>query len=92
MAKTFQEKLLQTVTFNCQAPKRSSTHSKLTVKITKPQQHIKPHTIGKKTYNLRDRSKAEGSTDKVPTLSDSEKQQRNSKNTQHGRKNDDNKQ
>ena len=56
-------------------------------------QNVEPSTTNKisynrhKTYNLRDRSKAESSTDKVPTLSDSEKQSR--RNPQHGQKDND---
>ena len=42
-----------------------------------------------KTYSLRNKSKAESSTDKAPTLPASEKQQQNSRNPQHGQKDDD---
>ena len=96
MWKKYSKDYSREVTTDCDSllpsAKEERNHSKLTVKIMNPQQPINPHKIGKKTYNLRDRSKADGSTDKVPTLSDSEKQQQNSRNTQHGRKNDDNKQ
>ena len=51
---------------------------------------LKPYYNRQKTYNLRGRSKAENRTDKVPTLSDSEKQkQQSSRNPQHGQKYDD---
>ena len=49
--------------------------------MTNPQQQ--------KTYNLRNKSKAESSTDKVTTLPASEKQQQSSRNPQHGQKDDD---
>ena len=42
-----------------------------------------------KTYNLRNKSKAESSTDKITTLAASEKQQQRSRNPQHGQKDDD---
>ena len=38
---------------------------------------------------MRNKSKAESSTDKVPTLPASEKQQQSSRNPQHGQKDDD---
>ena len=43
-----------------------------------------------KTYNLRNKSKAESSTDKVTTLPASEKQQQSSRNPQRGQKDDNN--
>ena len=42
-----------------------------------------------KTYNLRNKSKTESSTDKIATPAASEKQQQSSRNPQHGQKDDD---
>ena len=50
----------------------------------------KPYYNGQqKTYSLRIKSKAESSTDKAPTLPVPEKQQKSSRNPQHGQKVDD---
>ena len=50
-------------------------------------QKDEPSTSHKpKTYSLRNKSKAESSTDKVPTLPALEKQQQSSRNLQHGKK------
>ena len=89
MVKTNQEKLLQTPTVIFLSAKEEHNHNKLAVKIANPQQPINSVTFDKKTYNLRDRSKAESSKEKVPTFSDSGKQQQSSRNPQHGQKDDD---
>ena len=62
---------------NSQNDKPSTTH--------KPYYHRQ-----QKSYSLRNKSKAESSTDKVPSLPASEKQQPSSRKPQHGQKDDDN--
>ena len=58
--------------------------------MSNPQQPINPITIDKKkTYKLRNKSKAESSTDKITTLPASKKQQQSSKSPQHAQKDDD---
>ena len=75
----------------------SDSHLPERQKRAQPQQNNsqkdKPSTTHKpyynrqqKTYNLRNKSKAESSTDKVPTLPASEKHQQSSRNLQHGQK------
>ena len=48
MAKTIQEKLLQTPIAICQSSKEEHNHIKLTPKMTNPQQLLNPSTIDKK--------------------------------------------
>ena len=88
MAKTIQEKVLQTPTVIRKRIIEEHSHSKLTVKmrtINNPQTFLQ----STKTYNLRDRYKAESRTDKRASLSDSEKQQQSNRHLQHGQKDDD---
>ena len=80
--------------------KVSDSHLPERQRRAQPQQNNnqkdEPSTIDKsyynrqqKTNNLRDRSKAESSKDKVPTLTDLEKRQKSSRNLKHGQKDED---
>ena len=88
MANTIKEKLLRTQRVICQSAKEEQNHSKLQSKLRTLNNLYSLLKLTKK-YNLRDRSKAESSKDKVPTFLGSEKQKQSSRNPKLGQKDDD---